>query len=97
MPDFITHYWIEWIFGLIVAGIGWWAKRYVRLEKENINRTKTEHETKMCEEVKKEIAKELKKVEEKSNNNDRKLSSDLEVLSNQIENLNNGILSIQGR
>lgn len=27
MPDWVTKYWIEWIFGLVVAVLGWCYKR----------------------------------------------------------------------
>ena len=26
MPEWITKYWIEWVFGLLIAGLGWIVK-----------------------------------------------------------------------
>ena len=35
MPEWITKYWIEWVFGLVVAGLAWIVKRlFSRLKKE---------------------------------------------------------------
>lgn len=35
MPDWIVKYWIEWVFGLVIAGMGWILKRFSgKLKKE---------------------------------------------------------------
>lgn len=26
MPEWITKYWVEWVFGLLIAGLGWVVK-----------------------------------------------------------------------
>jgi len=31
--DFIVKYWLEVLFGLIAAGMGFWIKRYIDFEK----------------------------------------------------------------
>ncbi len=33
MLDFIVKYWLEVLFGLIAAGMGFWIKRYIDFEK----------------------------------------------------------------
>ena len=27
MPEWVTKYWIEWVFGLVIAGLSWVVKR----------------------------------------------------------------------
>ena len=35
MPDWITKYWVEWLFGIVIAGITWAIKRLsTRIKKE---------------------------------------------------------------
>ena len=35
MPEWITKYWVEWVFGLIIAGLTWALKRLnTRIKKE---------------------------------------------------------------
>ena len=31
--DFIVKYWLEVLFGLVAAGMGFWIKRYIDFEK----------------------------------------------------------------
>lgn len=35
MPDWIVKFWVEWVFGLVIAGMGWLLKRvYKKLKRE---------------------------------------------------------------
>ena len=34
MLDFIVKYWLEVLFGLVAAGMGFWIKRYIDFEKQ---------------------------------------------------------------
>ena len=35
MPDWITKYWVEWLFGIVIAGLTWAIKRLsTRIKKE---------------------------------------------------------------
>lgn len=35
MPEWIVKYWVEWVFGLVIAGMGWILKRLsAKLRKE---------------------------------------------------------------
>ena len=88
--ELFVNYWLQWILGVIAAGIGIWARRYIRLEKESINRAKAER----MKEVRAEIVKEL---EEKSDLNDKETRKEIENLHSAIENINTGLLSVQGK
>ena len=35
MPDWIAKYWIEWVFGIVVAALGWLIKRINNRVKES--------------------------------------------------------------
>ena len=41
MPEWIVKYWVEWVFGLVIAGMGWILKRFsAKLKKEKAEREK---------------------------------------------------------
>lgn len=44
-----------------------------------------------------ELTVKIDKVEEKSDNNDKAIRKDIEILSNNLENLTAGVLSMQGK
>lgn len=51
----------------------------------------------MREEIVDELTEKINHVEEKSDENDRIMREDIEVLSNNVENLTVGVLSLQGK
>lgn len=95
--DIFVKYWLQWIFGLIAAGIVIWAKHIIKLEKESVNRVKAERMKEMREEIVDELTEKIDKVEQKSDENDRIMKEEIEVLSNNVENLTIGVLSLQGK
>jgi hypothetical protein len=36
LADIFVNYWLQWVLGVVAAGIAIWAKRYIKLEKNNI-------------------------------------------------------------
>lgn len=95
--DIFVKYWLQWIFGLIAAGIVIWAKHIIKLEKESVNRVKAEQMKEMREEIVDELTEKINKIEQKSDENDRIMKEEIEVLSNNVENLTIGVLSLQGK
>ena len=51
----------------------------------------------MREEIVDELTEKINKVEQKSDENDRIVKEEIEILSNNVENLTIGVLSLQGK
>lgn len=97
MLDIFIKYWVQWLCGLIATGIALWAKHVIKLEKENINKIQTEHVKEMREKIINELTEKIDKVEQKSDESDRIMKEEIEILSNNVENLTIGVLSLQGK
>ena len=95
--EVFVKYWLQWIFGLIAAGIALWAKRYIKLERERINRERKEHDKQICEKVVAKLDTKIKEVDQRSQEGDKQIRVDLEVLTAGLENLTLGLLSVQGK
>lgn len=100
MKEFITEYWLEVLFGLICAAVGFVAKRYKTLYDESKKSKKNEFWT----EVRGEITNDHKVLEEKINQRtaeslDRfdKVCAQISQTNTNLETLKEGILSVQGK
>lgn len=82
-------YWVECAFGLLVAGVGWFVKRYFTLEAMRRQQEQDEFYNK----IKGEIDKERKSSKE----DDVALQEDMNALSTLLTSLTKGLLSVQGR
>ena len=82
-------YWVECAFGLLVAGVGWFVKRYFTLEAMRRQQEQDEFYNK----IKSEIDKERKNSKE----DDIALQEDMNALSTLLTSLTKGLLSVQGR
>lgn len=89
MPEFIINYWVQWLFGLVVAGGGILAKRYIDLEKKD-------RELKR-QELLKEVDKKVEEEHNKSHSDDLVLQEEINLLIKSMDCLKKGLLSVQGR
>lgn len=89
MIDFIVKYWVEFLFGLVVSGMGIFFKRHMTLLKKEQAAEKKD----FLDLIKKEIGIEFNKALD----NDKSLQSQINIMNNQFSNLLKGILSIQRR
>ena len=97
MIEFIVKYWLEVLFGLIAAGIGFWAKRYIKLEKAEMKRKQEEMQANMCSRVIETFDVKLKEVDDRSTEADQKMNAEIEELHGDMDNLQIGVLSLQGK
>ena len=51
MEAFIARYWIEFAFGILIAVIGWFFKRYLKLEKQNATQEREEFKKLLLDEM----------------------------------------------
>lgn len=82
MLEFILKYWIEFLFGLVIAGGGFIIKRTLKSYKQERANEKKD----FLKEIQKEIQAEFVRSDKKETE-----------LQNEIKILKNGLLSIQGR
>lgn len=82
MLEFILKYWIEFLFGLVIAGGGFIIKRTLKSYKQD----RADEKKDFLKEIQKEIQAEFVRSDKKETE-----------LQNEIKILKNGLLSIQGR
>lgn len=97
MRELIVSYWVEWLFGIVAMGIAAFAKHYISLQKKDFQIRQKEQEGKIKDEIIGEFKEEISREAEKSQQEDKRISADIDALYLGIENLETGILSIQGK
>lgn len=86
MFDFIIKYWVEFAFGLLVAGGGYFIKRYMSLE--NMRRQKEQ------DEFYNKIKDEINKKHTSSQQDDVALHEEMNGLTAVLTSLKRGLLSV---
>lgn len=89
MLAFICQYWIEFVFGIIIAGITWFFKRFLSL----MRKERQEQQAEFYNKVKQDIDELYNKTKE-----DNKVLQK-QITDNQfnVETLKKGLLSVQGQ
>ena len=86
MFDFIVKYWVEFAFGLLVAGGGYFIKRYMGLE--NMRRQKEQ------DEFYNKIKEEINREHTNSQQDDVALHEEMNGLTAVLTSLKRGLLSV---
>ena len=82
--EFVIKYWVEFVFGLIVTGGGYFIRRYLKMREDEQNRERT----KFYDNFKKDIFIKYDEIKKESENGDLELQKQLDLLRK-------GILSLQ--
>ena len=82
--DFVIKYWVEFAFGLIVTGGGYFVRRYLKMRENEQN----EERAKFYDNFKKDIFIKYDEIKKESENGDLELQKQLDLLRK-------GILSLQ--
>lgn len=93
MIEFIIKYWLQFLFGLIAAGLGIVCKRFYSLYKAEKERNKSDEK----QEISKEITNAINRNYELSKQDDTQLQSQINNVHAELMILKRGILSIQGK
>lgn len=99
MLTFITQYWLEVIFGLIVAGLGLAIRKLWKLYKTERDKDIKEEIDGLLKDMNQkddELRAEIVKAHEASLAHDDTILAKIESLTQYIETLKGGVLSIQG-
>lgn len=97
MFDFIIKYWVEWLCGIVATGVVFLARHYVKLQRKDFENRWEKRKNEAKTEVLQHLEGELQQEVTRSTAADNKIKAEIEVLNNQIENVNTGVLSIQGK
>lgn len=95
--DFFTKYWVQWIFGLIAAGIVAWTRHIIKLEKTSVAHTKAERMKEIRSEIVEELEEKIDEVRQRSDKADEQMQLEINEIKTGINHLNSGILSIQSK
>ena len=82
--EFVIKYWVEFAFGLIVTGGGYFIRRYLKMKEDEQNRERS----KFYDNFKKDIFIKYDEIKKESENGDLELQKQLDLLRK-------GILSLQ--
>ena len=97
MPEFITEYWVLWVFGLLTGGLGFLVRRWIKLEIKTAIQDRKEQNELMRKEIIDKLETEIKVEVEKSNAADVETKANIEVIESNLENLTIGVLAVQGK
>ena len=93
MLDFIAKYWLEFVFGLISSGLICWVKYDIKQFQKRQARDRDDFK----KEVEDEVQVKIDQTEAALRKADTNIEASIEVVTNQIENLTAGVLSLQGK
>lgn len=97
MIEIITNYWVQWLCGIVSLAIAFGAKHYVKLQRDAWTREQKDKENRVRQELTDKFEEELKDVIKKSDIADSRMNAEIEALSEQLNNMSTGLLSIQGK
>lgn len=89
MLQFIIQYWVEFLFGLIISGLSVWARYHWK----QFKKAKAQTEKNFLDKVKTEID----STYEQTKKDDIILKEEINSITQQVELLQKGILSLQGK
>ena len=95
--EWIAKYWVNWLCVLVASGIGIFAKHYVKLQKKAMEDKWKDKEKNMCSKIIENFDEKISKVEVQSQEGDNKLHAELDHLHAEIDTVESGVLSIQGK
>ena len=99
MVEFIAQYWLQILFGLIVTAMGFICKKFWKLYKQEKQKDMQQEVNALLakyEERDKELQDEIEKTHQDSLAHDEEIFQMFKDLTDYIETLKEGVLSIQG-
>ena len=95
--EWLGKYWLEWLCGLIAGGALFFAKHYIKIQKQ-VNEEKWKNKEKnMSEQIIATLEGKIQGVEKKSAEEDMAIHKELDKIHLEVDTIESGILSIQGR
>lgn len=95
--EWIAKYWVNWLCMLVAGGIALFAKHYVKLQKQALDDKWKDKEKNMCGKIICTLEEKIGAVEKQSKDEDALLHEELEHIHKEVNTMESGILSIQGK
>ena len=95
--EWLGKYWLEWLCGLVATGALFFAKHYIKIQKQ-VNEAKwKDKEKNMRGEIITTLENKIQNVEDKSAAEDVILHNELDKIHSEVDTIESGILSVQGK
>lgn len=95
--QWIAQYWVNWVCALVAGGVIAFAKHYIKIQKEALDKKWQEKEKNMCGKIICTFEEEIQQVKSHSEAEDNKIHQELDHLRSEINTIESGVLSIQGK
>lgn len=95
--EWIAKYWVQWLCGLVAGGVVLFAKHYIKLQKKAMEDKWSDKEKNMCGKIICTLEEKIGAVELQSKEEDNKIHIELNEIHKDIDTMESGILSIQGK
>lgn len=95
--EWLGKYWLEWLCGLVATGALFFAKHYIKIQKQ-VNEEKWKNKEKnMCGKIITTLEDRIQGVEDKSAAEDVIIHKELDKIHSEVDTVESGILSVQGK
>ena len=95
--EWLGKYWLEWLCGLVATGALFFAKHYIKIQKQ-VNEEKWKNKEKnMCGKIITTLEDKIQSVKDKSAAEDVIIHKELDKIHSEVDTVESGILSIQGK
>ena len=95
--EWLGKYWLEWLCGLVATGALFFAKHYIKIQRQ-VNEEKWKNKEKnMCGKIIITLEDKIQGVEDKSAAEDIVIHKELDKIHSEVNTIESGILSLQGK
>lgn len=84
---------VDIVFAIIIAGFGFFFKRYIELEQKH----HAEEQVKFYSKLQEDISKQLEDSKKESKKDDAELQGQINIVKDEMTHLKKGLLSVQGK
>ena len=95
--EWLGKYWLEWLCGLIATGVLFFAKHYIKIQRQVNEEKWKDKEKNMCGKIITTLEDRIQGVEDKSAAEDVIIHNELDEIHSEVDTIESGILSVQGK
>ena len=95
--EWLGKYWLEWLCGLVATGALFFAKHYIKIQRQVNEEKWKDKEKNMCGKIITTLEDRIQGVEDKSATEDVIIHNELDEIHSEVDAIESGILSVQGK
>ena len=95
--EWLGKYWLEWLCGLVATGALFFAKHYIKIQRQVNEEKWKDKEKNMCGKIITTLEDRIQGVEDKSATEDVIIHNELNEIHSEVNAIESGILSVQGK